>query len=199
MNSGKYTVKRSHCCRIGAKGIMGDAVAAPDANAMNQLLKVFVDICLLRAGPQHLPASRFLLALALAAHAALGAVFALFTLALPQALLAAAIGTALLFGVAQGLLLAHGKLQRLQQTATALAGSEILLGLLALPPTTWFYAVESNDARVLPSLLSLLAIVWSVVVTVHIFRAALQVSQGMALLFALGYTIMAYSVLGLVV
>jgi hypothetical protein len=199
MNSGKYTVKRLHCCRIGAKGIMGDAVAAPDAHAMNRLLKIFMDICLLRAGPQHLPASRFLLTLTLVMHAALGVVFALFTLPLPQALVAAAIGTALLVGVVQALLLVHGKAERVQQTATALAGSEILLGLLALLPTAWFYAVESNDARVLPSLLSLLAIVWSVVVTVHIFRAALQVSQGMALLFALGYTIMAYSVLGLVV
>jgi hypothetical protein len=199
MNSGKYTVKRLHCCRIGAKGIMGDAVAAPDAHAMNRLLKIFMDICLLRAGPQHLPASRFLLTLTLVMHAALGVVFALFTLPLPQALVAAAIGTALLVGVVQALLLVHGKAERVQQTATALAGSEILLGLLALLPTAWFYTVESNDARVLPSLLSLLAIVWSVVVTVHIFRAALQVSQGMALLFALGYTIMAYSVLGLVV
>ncbi|PKM46694.1 MAG: hypothetical protein CVV05_03185 [Gammaproteobacteria bacterium HGW-Gammaproteobacteria-1] len=166
---------------------------------MNRLLKIFMDICLLRAGPQHLPASRFLLTLTLVMHAALGVVFALFTLPLPQALVAAAIGTALLVGVVQALLLVHGKAERVQQTATALAGSEILLGLLALLPTAWFYTVESNDARVLPSLLSLLAIVWSVVVTVHIFRAALQVSQGMALLFALGYTIMAYSVLGLVV
>jgi hypothetical protein len=166
---------------------------------MNQLLKTFMDICLLRAGPQDLPASRFLLALTLVMHAALGVVFALFTLPLPQGFVAAAIGTALLVGVVQALLLVHGKAERVQQTATALAGSEILLGLLALLPTAWFYAVESNDARVLPSLLSLLAIVWSVVVTVHIFRAALQVSQGMALLFALGYTIMAYSVMGLVV
>ena len=42
-------------------------------------------------------------------------------------------------------------------------------------------------------------IVWSVVVTVHILRHALGVNQGIALLFALGYTFLAYSVMGLVV
>lgn len=166
---------------------------------MQQLLKVFVAICLLRAGPQHLPASRFLLGLALAAHVLLGLAFALFTLPLAQALLAAVIGTALLLGVVQALLLVHRKSQRVQQTATALAGSEFLLGLLALPPTLWFHAVQGNSARIVPSLLSLLLIVWSVVVTVHILRHALKVSQGIALLFALGYTILAYSVMGLVV
>ncbi len=166
---------------------------------MQQLLKVFVAICLLRAGPQHLPASRFLLGLALVAHVLLGLAFALFTLPLAQALLAAVIGTALLLGVVQALLLVHRKSQRLQQTATALAGSEFILGLLALPPTLWFHAVQDNSARIVPSLLSLLLIVWSVVVTVHILRHALEVSQGIALLFALGYTILAYSVMGLVV
>ncbi|MEW6646429.1 MAG: hypothetical protein AB1450_04480 [Pseudomonadota bacterium] len=166
---------------------------------MRQLLKVFVDICLLRAGPQYLPAARFLLLLILALHVLLGFAFALFTVPLPQALLAAAVGTALLVVVVQGLLLAHRKAARLTQTATALAGSEIVLGLAALPPTVWFYAVEGAEARLVPSLLSLLIIVWSVVVTVHILRHALEVNQGIALLLALGYTFLTYSVMGLVV
>jgi hypothetical protein len=166
---------------------------------MNQLLKVFVNICLLRSGPQQLPASRFLLLLVLLAHLLTGLVFVLFTLALPQALLAALIGTVLLYAVVQGLLSAHRKPQRVSQTVTALAGCEVLLGALALPLTAWFYAVEEGSARIVPSLLSLVIIVWSVVVTVHILRHALQVSQGIALLFALGYTFLAYSVMGLVV
>lgn len=166
---------------------------------MQQLLKVFVDICLLRAGPQHLPASRFLLLLMLLLHVVLGVAFALFSLPLAASLLAAMLGTVLLYGVVQGLLLVHRKPQRVMQTATALAGSEVFLGLLALPPTFWFYAVASDSARAVPSLLSLMIIVWSVVVTVHILRHALEVSQGIALLFALGYTILAYTVVGLVV
>lgn len=165
---------------------------------MLQLLKVFVDICLLRAGPQDLPAARFLLWSILVLHALLGLSLALFTLPLPQALLTAVIGTALLLAVVQGLLLAYRKPARLWQTATALAGSEVVLGLAALPPTLWFYTVEGAEARLVPSLLSLLLIVWSVVVTVHILRQALEVNQGIALLLALGYTFLAYSVAGLV-
>lgn len=166
---------------------------------MLQLLKVFVYICLLRAGPQDLPAARILLVLALVAHALLGVGFALFSLPLAQSLLAAGLGTALLYGVVYGLLLVHRKAARITQTATALAGCEVVLGLLALPPTFWFYAAASDSARAVPSLLSLVIIVWSVVVTVHILRHALAVSQGIALLFALGYTILAYSVMGMVV
>lgn len=178
---------------------MGPAATALEPCTMEQLLKVFMDICRLRAGPQHLPASRFLLLLTLLTHALLGLVFALFTLPPVQSLLAALLGTVLLLGVVQGLLLVHRKPQRLQQTATALAGCEIVLGLLALPLTAWFYAVEGDSARAVPSLLSLVVIVWSVVVTVHILRHALEVNQGIALLFALGYTFLAYSMMGLVV
>jgi len=163
---------------------------------MLYLLKVFLDICLLRAGPQDLPASHFLMWLALALHALLGVVFALFTLPLGQALLAAATGTALLLLAIQIALTITYKPERRIQTVTALAGSELLLGLLALLPTVWFYSVDGAQARLLPSLLSLLFIVWGVVVTGHILRHALAISQAFALMLALAYTLFSYSLMG---
>lgn len=166
---------------------------------MDKLLKVFVDICLMRAGPQQLPASTFLLALTLVVHAALGLVLALFTLPLPQALTAALLGTTVLLAMVRGLLLLHRKPQRLRQTATALAGSEVVFGLVALPLTVWFYAVEEDSQRLLPSLLWMVVVVWGVVVVRHIFAHALGVRPGVALLFALAYTIIGYIAVDLVV
>lgn len=164
---------------------------------MEKLLKVFVDICLLRKGPQDLPASLFLLGVVVAAHWGLGVVFSLFTLPPFHALLGGLIGTLLLLGVVQGLLALHRKQPRLLQTATALAGAEVLLGLVALPFSAWVFWGESD--RLVPSLISLLIIVWSVVVASHILRHALSVSQPAAVLFALGYTLLSYTAVGLVV
>lgn len=165
---------------------------------MDKLLRVYVDICLLRAGPQQLPASAFLLGLTLAAHALLGLLFALFSLALPQALAAALVGSAVLLAVVQGLLLLHRKPQRLYQAASALAGSEVVIGLLALPLNAWFYAMEEDSQRLLPALLTLGLLVWGVMVARHIFRQALDANPLTALLFALGYTLLAYSAVELV-
>lgn len=168
-----------------------------DGALMNPLLKVFLDICLLRKGPQDVPASMFLLGLVVAAHWALGVVFSLFTLPPLHAALSGLIGTLLLLGMVQGLLALHRKPARLLQTATALAGVEILLGLIALPFSAWVFWWESD--RLVPSLISLTIIVWSVVVASHILRHALGVTQAVAVLFALSYTLLSYTVVGLVV
>ncbi len=165
--------------------------------AMEQLLRVFVDICLLRAGPQRLPASRFLLALVAVVHWVLGVTFASFNLALAQSLAAALIGTLLLLGMVQLLVALHRRPERFLQTAIALAGAEVLLGIAALPFSLWVY--WGDAAPLLPSLLSLGIILWGVVVTMHIFRHALNVPHWIALLFAFGYTLLSYTLVGLII
>lgn len=154
-------------------------------------------ICLLRAGPQDLPASRFLLAWVLGLHALLGLVFGLFEGPAMRALAGALLGTVLLYVLAQVLLILRGRMVRLVQTVTALAGSEFLLGLIALLPALWFYAVEGAGQRLLPSLLTLAILVWNLVVTGHILRHALEIHQSFALLLALGYIILAYQLMAL--
>ncbi len=165
-------------------------------NFMNPLLKVFIDICLFRATPQQLPASRFLLALVLVLHWALGVVFGVLSAPLFESLLTALIGTLLLLAVVYGLLTAHRLQQRLYQTATALAGSEVLLGVLALPLSLWIVFAEGD--RTIPALLSLLLIGWGAAIAAHIFRHALNVGWLLALVFAFSYTVLSYSLINLV-
>lgn len=160
------------------------------------LIKVFVDIALLRAGPQHLPASVFLLILCLFGHALVGLLLGLVSLPVAGALLSALSGTVLVVALVQGLLIAARRKARFLQSATALLGAETLLGIAALPVMLWFY--NSAD-RALPSLLSLLLLVWSLAIIAHILRQALESSMAMAMLLALGYTVFSYYIADLLI
>ena len=163
---------------------------------METLFRATLAIALLRKGPQTLPASPFLLYLVLVVHWATGVVLGLFSLSLPLALLSSLTGTLIMVALVHGLLLLHGLHSRVTQTLSALAGCEVLIGLLALPLTALFYT--GGTMAELAALLSLLLLGWNVAVAAHIFRHALNVSMGMGLLFAIGYTLISLSLSGLV-
>ncbi len=163
---------------------------------MEALLRTVMSIALLQRGPQILPASTVLLALALTAHFGTGVLLALFSLSLPMALLSAITGTLIMVALVHGLLLLHRRHERVTQTLTALAACEVLIGLLALPLTALYYA--GGGMAELASLLSLLLLAWNVALAAHIFRHALGVSMGMGVLFAIGYILVAFSLSGLV-
>ena len=85
-------------------------------------LKILIGICLLRASPQDLPASRAGMLGALVAYAAAGVLGVLDVLTFENAILAAAVDTLLLTAVTH-LVLPWRRLEnRLTQTLTALAG-----------------------------------------------------------------------------
>ncbi len=158
---------------------------------MNKLLKVFVDICLFRAGPQQLPASAFLLGLALAVHWLIDVVLELFSAPLVESLLMALLDTLLPLAVVYGLLLLYRRPARLEQTATALLGSEVLLDLPLLPLSAWVVFGAADPT--LPSLLSLLLLVWAVAVAAHILHHALNVNRAIAAAYAVVYTVLSYA------
>lgn len=167
-----------------------------DKRTMEALFRAIISIALLRQGPQILPASTFLLALALAAHLGTGVLLGLFSLSPALALFSALAGTLIMVALVHGLLLLHRLHMRVIQTLTALAACEVLIGLLALPLTALFYA--GGGLAELAALLSLLLLGWNVAVAAHIFRHALNVSMGMGVLFAIGYTLISMSLSGLI-
>jgi hypothetical protein len=162
---------------------------------MGALLRVIGQIVLLRQGPQVLPASRFLLWLALGAHWLTGVALGLYSLPPVDALFSALVGTLIMAALVHTLLL-HRRHNRLNQTLTALAACETLLGLMALPLTALFYAGASLQD--IAAMLSLLLLGWNVTVAAHIFRHALGTSMGVGFLFAIGYTLISLSLGGLV-
>ena len=143
---------------------------------MIQLIKMFWDICAVKAAPQDLPVSSFLLGLALLAYLVTGAVVAAFQWPLSQAILAAFLDTVFLTVLSRVLLWARMLSGRFVQTLTALAGCGAVMTVIALPLVMWqsFVGVTDANAPTLPSWLLMIWMIWNVVVVGHILRHALS-------------------------
>jgi hypothetical protein len=141
-----------------------------------QLIKLFWDICAVKAGPQDLPASSFLLGLAVLAYFVTGASVAAFQWPLSQAVLAALLDTVFLTILSRVLLWARMLSGRFVQTLTALAGCGAMMTVIAIPLVMWQTLVGVTDANAptLPSWLLMIWMVWNVVVVGHIIRHALS-------------------------
>ncbi len=150
----------------------------PVRNAVYAIINPFLQIALLRQPPQNLPCSGLLLGLVLTGHLLLGLVLLLFLYPIQYALIAAATGTALLCALSYTLLSMNGVRNRFIQTLSALAGTDILIGLLTIPVIT---LGTSSPA----SLLSLLIHAWNLTVAGHILRHALSVTALQGFVFAL--------------
>jgi hypothetical protein len=163
--------------------------AAGEMHVM-QMLWPFVGICLLRAAPQDLPASRALLALVLTAYLLLAWLLAIPAYGQTRAVGVALLDTALLAAFIQILLFLLSRRARILQTLTAMAGSSSLLGVIALPLVLWgqpSQAGEPVSGLLLYAWLSLL--LWNLVVAGHILRHALSTSFGIGLGVALLYAL----------
>lgn len=158
---------------------------------MTPLFRAFLDLCLLRAGPQQLPASPFLLGLALAAYALTGLPLLLLEFDLPAAAGQVALDVALLAATARLLLAARRRAERFTQTYTALTGSGTLLNLAALPILLGLYGAEAAGGGAgLFSLLWMGLFVWSLLVSGAIYHHALDLPLPAGIGVALGYLLL---------
>ncbi|MDX9766732.1 MAG: hypothetical protein RBT51_05260 [Ectothiorhodospiraceae bacterium] len=155
-----------------------------------ELAKPFWRLCLLRQGPQDLPASGSLLVLVLAVYFGVSVAIALpmygSSLALTQAL-----AETMLLGLFTRVILAIARRpNRWVQTFTALAGVGALLGLFVLP-LVHVLAPAGDEPGTLEGLASLVylgLIGWLLAAYGHVFRHALSL-RGLApgVLLALAY------------
>jgi len=152
---------------------------------VNPLLQAFVELCLLRRGPQDLPASPVLLALTVPAYLALDTAIAALDLPVTRAFGAAVLDAGALAAFTALALAARGRRARLLQTLTALLGSGVVLGACALPVGLWLRAA-GRDAAV-PQLLWLTLFVWSIAVSAHIYRHALEVHYAIGVAVSVMY------------
>lgn len=166
---------------------------------MLAIARPFVEICLLRLGPQDLPASPFLLGIAVAAYLGLGVLVT----ALHYPFLTAvgiSVTGALIFGLLAFVLLSvRGVSERFFQTCAAFAGTGAVLEAAALPLVALLEPIEpegtgagaragaGSAAGLLLTLPWLALLIWSWVVGGHILRHALSVrlTAGIGLSIAL--------------
>lgn len=144
---------------------------------LRALFTVVIDIALFRRGPEQLPASPVLLAIAIVAYAGIAAIvthalsFANTRLPLELAVFVAA--TMLWYRVALGL---ANKAERFVQTVTAMFATRALIAPLDMPVRLTLFA--QMQAKVPPSsmlaLVFLGLLVWQFVINVRIVRAAFE-------------------------
>ncbi len=156
-------------------------------------LKIFIDICLLRAAPQDLPVSRRAMLMALVAYAAAGVLGVLDVFAFESAVLAAVVDTLLLAAVTHLVLQWRRLENRLTQTLTALAGCGALLSLLA-----WGAAGLVREVFQ-PEWVWAGLLVWYTLVFGHIWRHALSIPFAAGVAASLLYLMLSMGVTGLFV
>lgn len=154
--------------------------------ALLGLVKLFFDLCLLRAKPQDIPASRGLLGVTLAVYTTVSLILASVQLPAQRALLYALADVVILAVLTHLVLLVRRFPERFTQTLTALAGSGAVLGVI-----TWPLAHIQQ-----PSLLVLILVIWSISVTAHILRHALSLSLTLGIVISLGYLIVTLTIVG---
>lgn len=130
---------------------------------------------MLRQGPQHLPASPALLAVALVAYSLSSLATGLSQLPAHKALLAALLDTGLLLSLSYLVLWIRLLGKRWLQTATAMAGSGTIVGALMMPLSYWQTVLSGTPLEAIPYLLLVALLVWDLFIVGNILRHALEV------------------------
>lgn len=156
---------------------------------LRALLVRLIDIVLLRGGPEQLPASSGLLALAVAFNVTVSALaYSLISNAPNNWTTMLMVETVVALLVIRAAFLLANKLERFLQTATALFGTSALFMPVVIPMSATLlpYIVKPDPAVPPPAALSLLATIiglWLLIVQVRILRAAFEWHWIAALLF----------------
>lgn len=150
---------------------------------MTALIKLFLDICFFKANPQDIPASRFLATGAVILYAALSLLISIIELPPGNAILSAFTDTAILVALGGVSLWIIGKQERSSQTITALAGTGVILQLIAWPVLFWLSGFDDPNSGYLafPRWGLLLLVLWNVMIIAHILRHALSVALPIAI------------------
>ena len=157
---------------------------------LKALISAAVELCLLRIGPQHMPASPALLGLLLLLNLLLGMLMmTLVGIGISMAALQTLFELGFMLGLLYLALRLRGRLQRFAQTGTALLLSGLLINSLALPLVAWNHRTASAES----GLLVLILIFWSIVVLGHIIRHAFEVDLNLGIAAGVLYTLSTWS------
>ena len=156
--------------------------------ALRTISKAFLEICLLRKGPQDLPKSTELLVLSLFMYTLIDVLLTVQSRPLVDALMVSFVDVGFLLLVTFLILKQHKHLERWHQTMTALFGTGVVLGIFIFPLV--FGGVQNQYEEWLQQiivLLFLIMVIWNVAVLAHIVRHAISTSAGIGVMIAILY------------
>jgi len=157
---------------------------------VQQLVKLFWEICLLRKGPQDVPAAHILFWLLLVVGLVVDLIIAVNFIDFQQALLVVLANTVVLFGVVMLLLRMLGYASRIVQTLTTLIGTGLVFSFIRLPVMFVVKLAPQNVGMF--GFVEVIILVWSLVVIAHILRHALSIQLSLAGALAFGYFMLSY-------
>jgi len=163
------------------------------------LITRFLDICFLKAGPQDLPNSIWLMKFSLVVYFALAVISQLLEYSLSMSLAAAIAELILMMLIVAILLQLRGYSERFNQTVTAMAGTGTIISLIALPLVNLASGISPDQMTFTDNVIMVLimtVLLWSLMVTAHIFRNALEIKAGLAVALTVVYTIALMLVVG---
>ena len=156
--------------------------------ALSTISKAFLDICLLKKGPQDLPKSSVLLFLCLFMYTLIDVLLTVQSRPFEHALMVSLVDVGFLLLVTSLILKQHQKLDRWHQTMTALFGTGVILGIFIFPLV--FGGVQNQYEAWLQQIivvLFLIMVIWNVAVLAHIVRHAISTSMGIGIMIAILY------------
>jgi hypothetical protein len=160
----------------------------------------FIDICLFKAGPADVPSSHWLLKLTLLVYFILGVIVSRLDSAWDVSLFTSLADVLVMMVFIWLILSFRGLQKRYKQTLTAMAGVGSCIGIVGIPIVMLFNQVSEQERLSNYTMLLMIAVMfWSLMVTAHIFRFALEIKPGMAAMLTLAYTILSLIVVALVI
>lgn len=158
---------------------------------VNKLINVFVNICLLRAGPQDLPASSFLMLLTAVLGLMTGTVVLGSAFNNPFEALLAQLMDLIFLVLFLRLGLTYKRIEaRFLQSATALFGCGVLINIAIMPVQLMMGGDPAASALgQVGVLFFLLLSVWTLVVIAHVFRHTFETNFLAGSMLAIGYFI----------
>lgn len=170
-------------------------MASRTVSEIQTIVRPFVEICLLRRGPQDLPDSALLLVIVLVAHTFLSILLNAVILNGWTAVLAGITDTLLVAVLTGAIVYLHGFTARIVPTITAMAGTNAIITLAATPLFAWSYAAQQSGAdNSFAALLVFGIVAWSLAVWGHILRHALSIQYALGILVALAFYGISYAV-----
>lgn len=160
---------------------------------MYQLVLLFFEICMLRKGPQDVPASRWLARLAFLPYVLINLLILLISASFAAALLQLLVQTALIVGFTYPLLYFSGNPNRFPQTLTALLGCDAMITFFAIPAM----ASLETQANQLAYIAMLLLMAWHWLINGNIYRHALDKPLPFGLALALLYILISSQAMSL--
>ena len=161
---------------------------------MYAYLKLLLNVCLFRKGPQEIPHSIQFLRLSTIVYALISYLLILQSTDSLNALLQLATELIIIFGFATLILSLANKLKRFVQTTSTLLGTDALISTFAIPILATLHQDSSNMSAIM-TMLALM--IWNWLVTAHIIRHALDKSFSFALGIAFLYIFSASQIMGL--